>query len=386
MTVKDLAEKYQDQIIAWRREIHANPEIAWEEKHTGDRVAAELEKMGIETRRVAQTGVVGLLKGDKPGKTVALRSDMDALAITEATGVPYQSKNPGIMHACGHDGHVAMLLGAAKILSQKRSDIHGAVKFIFQPAEEIGQGAVKLIAAGVLEDVAAILGIHLWPELVSGKVSVAAGPRMASADKFKITVRGKAGHGSLPHQGIDAILAAAAITMNLQSISSREVAPLEPAVITIGKVAGGSSWNITCDEVTLEGTTRCFSHEIRNSFPAMIERIMSSTAAAYRAQAKLDYIPIAPPIINDPAVAQIVSAALQKLYGDSSAGTVERVMVGEDFAFLCEKIPGVMAFLGVGNKEKQTDYPLHSDKFNIDEAVLPCGAALHAQFALDFLR
>ena len=386
MKVSDGAEACKDQIIAWRREIHARPEVAWEETNTGNRVFELLESFGIEAVRIAGTGVLGILKGSKPGKTVALRADMDALAITEATDVPYKSKNAGVMHACGHDGHTAMLLGAAKILSQLKNEICGNVKFIFQPAEENGQGALKLLDTGVMNGVDAILGLHLWPDLPSGKVSLVPGPRMASADKLKITVRGKSSHGSMPHQGIDAILAASAIIMNLQSVSSREVAPLEPAVITIGKLAGGTGWNITCDEVVLEGTTRCFSHEVRKNFPLAIDRIIQNTAASFRAQADMEYIAIAPPLINDTQIAKLAAASLDKLFGDNIAGDIEKVMGGEDFAYLCEKTPGAMAFIGIGNKEKQTDYPLHSDKFNIDEDVLPIGAALHAQFALDFLN
>ena len=386
MTVRDSAEQLKEQLVSWRREIHTYPEIAWKEIKTGNLIAKELETLGIEVTRVANTGVIGLLKGEAPGKTVALRADMDALAIEEATDLPYKSKNPGAMHACGHDGHVAMLLGAAKILSQMKSELNGTVKFIFQPAEEIGLGALKLIEAGVMEGVDAIMGIHLWPDLPSGKVSLVAGPRMASADKIKITVRGKSGHGSMPHQGIDAILAASAIIMNLQSISSREVAPLDPAVVTIGKITGGTSWNITCDEVILEGTTRCFSHAVRNNFPAAIERIAQNTAASFRAQAEVEYIPIVSPLINDALISQIAAASLQKLYGDNVAGDIEKVMGGEDFSYLFETAPGALAFVGIGNKEQKTDYPLHNDKFNIDEEVLPIGAALHAQFALDFLN
>lgn len=386
MNVRELAEAYKDQIIAWRRQLHAHPEVAWEETWASAMVAAELESLGLEVARVAKTGVIGILKGEKPGKTVALRADMDALAVTEAADVPYKSQNPGKMHACGHDGHMAMLLGAAKILSQLKNNISGTVKFIFQPAEEIGLGAPKLIEAGVMEGVDAILGIHLWPDLPSGKVSLAHGPRMASADKLKITVRGKSGHGAMPHQGIDAILAASAIIMNLQSVCSREVAPLEPAVITIGKFTGGTSWNITCDEVTLEGTTRCFSHEVRKNLPLAIDRIVKNTAASFRARADIDYIPINPPVINAPLISEIAAASLRNLYGGDILGELEKVMGGEDFAYLCETIPGAMAFIGIGNKEKKTDYPLHNDKFNIDEDALPIGAALHAQFALDFLN
>jgi amidohydrolase len=209
---------------------------------------------------------------------------------------------------------------------------------------------------------------------------------MAAANRFFITVKGKAGHGSMPHQGVDAILAAAAITMNLQSVVSREIAPLEPAVVTIGRFTGGTTWNIICDEVELEGTTRCFSREIHKNYPAVVERIVNSTAAAYRAEvADFRYIRIAPPTINDPLVAKVGAEALRKLYGEDILGEMEKVMGGEDFAYFQELVPGAMAFIGTGNREKGTDVPLHTDKFNIDEDVLPVGAALHAQFALDYL-
>lgn len=385
MNVRDRAEQWKEEIVSWRRQIHMHPEIAWEEIATGQFAADKLEELGIGVTRVAKTGVVGILQGSRPGKTVALRADMDALAITEATDVPYKSKNPGVMHACGHDGHVAMLLGAAAILSQLRSSLSGTVKFIFQPAEESGQGALRCIEAGVLDGVDAIFGIHLWADLPSGKVSLVPGPRMASADQLRITVRGKSGHGSMPHQGVDAILAAAAIVMNLQSVCSREIAPLEPAVITIGKFTGGTGWNITCDEVMMEGTTRCFSREVRKELPRAIERMAASTAAAFRAQAAVEYIPIAAPLINDPHVTGIAARALRELYGDSVPGELEKVMGGEDFAYYGELAPGAMAFIGVGARDRET-HPLHSDKFTIDEAVLPIGAALHAQFALDFLN
>jgi amidohydrolase len=386
MNVRDAAERLKDEIVAWRRRIHACPEIGWETHETGKLVAAELEKMGIAVTRVANTGVLGVLKGGEAGGTVALRADMDALPITEATNVPYKSQNPGAMHACGHDGHTAMLLGAAKILSGMRASLRGTVKFIFQPSEEIGGGALGFIDAGAVKGVDAILACHLWPDLPSGKVSLVPGPRMAAADKFFITVKGKAGHGSMPHQGVDAILAAAAITMNLQSVVSREIAPLEPAVVTIGRFTGGTTWNIICDEVELEGTTRCFNREIHKNYPAVVERIINSTAAAYRAEvAGFRYIRISPPTINDPLVAKVGAEALRKLYGEDILGEMEKVMGGEDFAFFQELVPGAMAFIGTGNREKGTDVPLHTDKFNIDEDVLPVGAALHAQFALDYL-
>jgi len=385
MNVKELAEQYRNEIIAWRRDFHAHPELALEEFETADKVARELEKLGIKVTRVGKTGVLGTLTGNHPGKTVALRADMDALAIVETTGVSYQSKNAGVMHACGHDGHTAMLLGAAKILSQLKDEIRGTIKFIFQPAEEVGLGALQFLEAGILEGVSAVFGAHLWPDIPTGKVSLEAGPRMASVAKIKITVKGASVHGSMPNLGVDAIVAAAAIVMNLQTISSREISPLEPVVVSIGKFAGGTSWNILCDEVVMEGTTRSFSRETKNKLCEMIERVARNTAASLRAEAHVEYAETAPPTINDPHVSKIAAGALKKLYGEGAAVEAPKVMGGEDFAYLMEAVPGAFALIGSGNKEKETSLPLHQGKFNIDEDALPIGAALHAQFALDFL-
>ncbi len=385
MQVKQMAEQIKEDIIGWRRSFHQNPELAWGEINSGLLIANELTKLGIEVKRIAGVGVLGILKGDQPGQTVALRSDMDALPVTEATDAAYKSTNIGVMHACGHDGHMAMLLGAAKILSQMKSEIMGTVRFIFQPAEEIGEGALKILDEGIMEGVHAILSIHLWPDLTTGKVSLDPGPRMASGDKLKITVRGKSGHGSMPHQGIDAITVAGAILSNLQSINSREVNPLEPVVVTIGKFHGGSRWNVICDEVVMEGTTRAFNPEVRNKLEAMIARIVKNTAATFRAEAELEYTYITPATINDPVISQIARKALTKIYGDEILIEAPKVMPGEDFAHLCGVAPGVIAFLGTGNKEKETTYPLHHEKFNIDEDALVIGTSLHAQFALNFL-
>ncbi|QSQ09216.1 putative hydrolase YxeP [Koleobacter methoxysyntrophicus] len=386
MNVRELAEKYRDVIVAWRREFHENPELTGEEIRTGNRVQEELEKMGIEVRRMARTGVLGILKGKTPGKTVALRADMDALPVTEANEIPYKSKNPGVMHACGHDGHVAMLLGAAKILSQMKDELKGTVKFIFQPAEESAWGAKNMLEEGAMEGVTGILGIHLWADLPCGKVSLEAGPRMASTDIFKIFVKGKSGHGSMPHQGIDAIVAASAIVLNLQSIVSRETSPLEPAVVSIGKFNGGARWNVLCNEVVMEGTTRCFNTEIQENFPGMIERIAKNTAEAYRAEAEVEYTVGTPVLINDADMSRLAAGAITKLYGLNALVEMEKVMGGEDFAFLSRTAPGVMAFVGAGNKAKGACYPHHHEKFNIDEDALPIGTSLYAQFAVDFLN
>lgn len=385
MKIRKLVEKYEDQIITWRREFHENPELSGEEIRTSERVCEELKKVNIEVKRIGKTGVLGILEGNKPGKTVALRADMDALPIQEANNIPYKSKSKGIMHACGHDGHTAMLLGAAKLLSQMRDKIKGRVKFIFQPAEESSQGASMMIKGGAIEGVDAILGIHLWADLAVGKVSVDPGPRMASTDMFKITIKGEGGHGSMPHQGVDAILAGSAVVIDLQSIVSREINSLDPAVLSIGKFCGGERWNILCDKVLMEGTARCFNNQVRDNFPVMIERVTKKTAEAYRAEGELEYILLTPPLINSLEMSKIALESLIKNFGKESVVELEKVMGGEDFAFFAQEVPSVFAFVGARNEKKGANHPHHHRKFNIDEDALVIGTSLYSQFALDFL-
>jgi len=385
MKIRELVEKYEDQIIDWRREFHENPELSGEEIRTSERVCEELKKVNIKVKRIGKTGVLGILEGSKSGKIVALRADMDALPIEEANNIPYKSKNKGIMHACGHDGHIAMLLGAAKLLSQMRDKIKGTVKFIFQPAEESAQGASMMIKGGAIEGVDAILGIHLWADLVVGKVSLESGLRMASVANFKITIKGRGGHGSMPHQGVDVIVAASAVVMDLQSIVSREINPLESAVVTIGKINGGEARNILCDKVTLDGTTRCFNNQIVDKLPAIMERVVRKTSEAYRAEGKLEYTIVAPPLINDINLSNISSQALIKNFGEEIIVKLEKIMAGEDFAFYAQKAPIAFAFVGARNEDKGAKYPHHHRNFNIDEDALVVGTSLYSQFALDFL-
>jgi len=387
MNVRELSEKYKEELIALRREFHKNPEISWKEIRTGNRVEEELKKIGIKVKRIAKTGIVGTLKGREGNKVVALRADMDALPIEEANNdISYKSKNTTVMHACGHDSHTAMLLIAAKVLWELRDQVKGTVKFIFQPAEEAIQGAKKMLDEGVMEGVDAILGIHIWSQLPTGKVSLEPGPRFAAIDRFKITVKGKGSHGAVPHLGVDAIVAASAMVMNLQSIVNREIDPLEPAVVSIGKINGGFNFNVICSEVVLEGTTRSFNQDIQNCFPLMIKRIVDNTASSFNAKAEIDYTVGALSCINDPIISQIAKASITKLYGEDIVANFEKTMAGEDFAYFSQTIPGIMAFLGGGNQEKNTTYPHHHEKFNIDEDALPIGTSLYAQFALDFLN
>lgn len=387
MNVRELSEKFRNEIITLRREFHQNPELSWQEIRTSKRVEEELMKIGIDVQRITNTGIVGLIKRKEGNKVVALRADMDALPIQEANiDIPYRSKNDGVMHACGHDSHTAMLLIAAKILWELKDQFEGTVKLIFQPAEELIQGAKKMLEEGVLEGVNAILAIHIWSQLNSGKISLESGPRLAAGDRFKITVKGKGSHGAIPHMGIDTIVVASAIVMNLQTIVSREIDPLEPVVVSLGKMNGGVNFNVICDEVVIDGTTRSFNIDIQKNLPLIIKRIIKKTASSFNAHAELKYMEGALPCINDPVVSEIAKKSITKLYGDGVISHLKKSMVTEDFAFFSQKVPGVIAFLGGGNELKKSTYPHHHEKFNIDEDVLTIGTSLYAQFALDFLN
>ena len=387
MNVRELSEKYQNEIVALRREFHQNPELSWQEYNTAARIEKELNKIGInDTKRIVGTGVVGSIKGEKGSKVVALRADIDALQVQEENDTSYRSKNDGIMHACGHDAHTAMLLGAAKVLWELREQFEGTVKLIFQPAEEVIEGAKKMLEEGVLEGVDSILAIHVWSELPSGKVSLEEGPRFAAGDRFKIAIKGKGSHGAMPHMGIDAIVAASAVVMNLQTIVSREIDPQEPAVISIGKIEGGENYNVICDSVMIKGTARSFNLQVQKKFPLLLERIIKHTASSFNARAELEYMEGALPCINDPAISKIAKGSITKLYGNNIVVPYNKTTATEDFSFFLNKIPGVIAFLGTYNEEKGVIYPHHHNKFNIDEDILSIGTSLYAQFAIDFLN
>lgn len=384
MEIRDLAKKHKQYVIDLRREFHMYPEPSLQEVRTSKRIKEELEKMGIPCVSVANTGVVATIEGKQKGKTVALRGDIDALSVCEANEIEFKSKNEGFMHACGHDCHASMLLGAAKVLNEIKEEIKGTVKLFFQPAEEVAAGAKNMIKEGVLEGVDGVFGMHVWSDLECGEVCVEEGPRMASADLFTITVKGKGGHGSAPQQGIDAVVASSAIVMNLQSIVSRELSPLESAVVSVGALKAGSRFNVIASEGILEGTTRCFNMKIRENFPQMIERIAKDTASSFRAEAELHYEFATPVVINDPKCSKIATEAVHKL----GAKTVhlEKLMGGEDFAEFMNRVPGVIALVGVGNETKGACYPQHHPNFTVDEDGLEIGTALYVQYAIDFLE
>ena len=386
MNVKELVNKNKQYVIDMRREFHMYPEPSWEEVRTSQRVKEELDKMGIPNAIVGGLGVVATIEGEQKGKTIGLRADMDALQVQELNDIPYKSKNEGIMHACGHDGHTAMLLGAAQILNDIKKEIKGTVKLFFQPAEEVAQGGLKMMEEGIMEGVDGVFGIHLWADIPVGLVSVEAGPRMASADVFKIIVEGKGGHGSMPHQGVDAVVAASAIVMDIQSIVSREISPLDPAVVSLGSFHSGTRFNVIASEAILEGTTRCFNPEVRKLFKERMERVITSTANSYRASGKLEYTFMTPSVINDPKCSEIAEKSVEKLWGKESLHKFEKIMGAEDYAFFLEKAPGILAFVGAKNPAKGADSPHHHGRFNIDEDSLEIGTALHVQYALDFLN
>lgn len=386
MNVKELANKYKDYVISLRREFHMYPEASWQEFKTSAHIKEELEKLGIPYVPLVKTGLVATIKGSKPGKTVALRADIDALQVNEQNEVDYKSQNEGLMHACGHDNHIAMLLCAGRILNDMKAELAGTVKLIFQPAEEVATGAKRMIAAGALEGVDSIFGMHVWSDVDSGTVAIEPGPRMASADMFKITLTGKGGHGSAPHQGIDAVVAASALVMNLQSAVSRELSPLEPAVLSVGSLHAGTRFNVIASEAVLEGTTRSFNPDIREQFPVILERIAKETAATYRAEASVEYTYGTPPVINELTCSKIAEEAVKKLKGPQALASLGKIMGGEDFAEYMEKIPGAIAFLGVRNPAVGASFPQHHPQYNVDEAALELGAGLYAQVAVDMLK
>ena len=361
--------------------LHTIPEKGFEEYKTSEFVLKELEKMGFENinKGVAGTGIIVTIDSKKEGPVFAIRADMDALEFI----IDGEKK---MIHACGHDGHTSMLLGAAKVLNDIKDSINGTVKLFFQPGEEVGKGARAMIQDGAMEGVDSVFGIHLWTDVESGTISVEEGPRMASADFFKITVKGRGGHGSLPHQGVDAVLASSAIVMNLQSMVSREVSPLEPLVVSVGVLNSGTRFNVIASEAILEGTIRLFNPELRKQIPGILERIAKSTAEAYRADAELEYGYLTPAVINDKECSKIATDAAIKLFGEDCITLFEKVTGAEDLAEFMNIAPGALAFVGARNESKGACYPHHHGCFNIDEDALEIGTALYVQYAVDFLN
>lgn len=383
---KALSQALAPYITERRRYYHARPELPGNEQHTCQAIARDLEAMGISVRPVSTChGLVGTLRGALPGaRTVGLRTDIDALAFSEQTGFLFSSQNSGVMHACGHDAHIAMLLGAARLLSDNREALHGTVRFLIQPEEESVLGSRKMIAGGALDGVDAIYGAHVWDALESPLIDVTSGPRMAGCDMFTIRVRGRSAHGAAPHQGIDAIVAACAMVQDLQIVVSRETNPADPLVVTVGTIHGGKAFNIIANEVVMEGTVRYFSSAKRPE--DMIRAIVQGVAAAHGASAELAYHYGNQPVVNDDeALNRIARDAVVSLYGEAGLGHMAPTMSSEDFAAYAQKIPALFAFVGSHNAEKGLVYPNHHEKYSADEAALPRGAAVMAKFSMDYL-
>lgn len=386
MNFKEAAQQTENYIIRNRRYLHEHPELSEKEEKTTEYIVKELKDLGLEPHRFENCyGCYVDIKGDKPGKIVALRADIDALPIKEETGLEFASQN-GCMHACGHDTHMAMLLGAVKMLNDVKSEINGTVRAIFQPSEETATGAQAVIKEGVLEGVSAIYGSHIWGNFDAPLVSVESGKRMASCSSFKIEIEGRTAHGSAPNLGVDAIVVAASVIMNLQTYVSRNNDPLNPLVLTIGTIEGGSRFNVIPGKVTMEGTVRAFDSDL-DRIPNAMRRIIDGTAETFGAKAKLDFKWMTIPVINDnEELNTIAQNAVKKLYGEDGLGHLDTMMGSEDFSFYMGKVPGVFSFLGSRDTEKGYIYTNHQEQYTVDEGLLKRGAAVYAQFAFDYLE
>jgi len=380
---EEVREGVGEMIVALRRDIHCEPELGFDTEKTAGKVLAALDGLPLDIRTgVAENGVVATLKGEGAGPTVGLRADMDALPILEETGLPFASEVDGTMHACGHDGHTSMLVGAAHALSGMRERMNGTVKFFFQPAEEGGGGGKIMVEEGVADDVASIFALHLWPGLPFGKAATKAGPIMAAADAFEMTVRGAGGHGAMPHLTADAITMAAQIVTALQTVVSREVDPVEPAVLTVGEIGAGTAFNIIPETARLGGTVRTLNEDLRRRMPERIEHIARGVAQGMRGDAEIDYEFSYPVTMNDEGAANRALSVIGELFGEENKLELPNPSMGaEDFAFFLQKIPGAFIWLGVG----QDISGLHTSTFAFDEEILPLGSALLTALALESL-
>ena len=383
MNVYKLAKENKDYIFNLRRYFHENPELSWQEINTTKRIAEELDKLNIPYKLLPKTGLIATLEGNKKKPIIGLRGDIDALPVNEKRECEFKSKFEGKMHACGHDSHIAMLLGAAKILSENRSKLDCTIRFIFQPAEEVIQGAKTLLDEKEVMECDNLMAIHIFPYLPVGTISVEEGPRFTSADTIKIKVKGKGGHGSMPHQTVDPIIAAAHLITNIQTIASREINPNETCVVSICTVHAGTLSNIIPNDIELTGTVRTFNPEVREKLPKIIERIIKNTCSTFRADYEYEFIFGTPATINEKESSKRAERAVKKILGEKGLVKYEKTPGGEDFAWLLEKIPGYLAFVGCKNEEKDFIYPLHHEKFGIDEEGMINGAALFVQYVLE---
>ena len=382
-----LAHALAGQLTAWRRDLHRHPETAFQEERTAGVVADHLVRLGMEVQTgVGRTGVVGILEGAQAGPTAMLRFDMDALPIHEATGLPFASQASGKMHACGHDGHTAIGLGVATLLAGQQERLAGRVKFVFQPAEEIAQGARAMISDGVLANPApdVMFGLHLWSQIPLGQAVVKAGPLWASSDRFALEIVGRGSHGAMPHQGIDAIAVAAYAIAQLQTIVSRDRDPLEPAVLSIGTIRGGDAFNVLAERVQMSGTLRTFDLATRARILERMDALLAGVCTAHSASYQLTWRDFTPPVINDAAATEHLRVAAAAVLGEAAVDGGPMMMVAEDVSEFLNRTPGSFFVLGAMPESTRPE-PHHSPRFDIDERALPLGAAILAQATCDWL-
>ncbi len=370
----------QPQLVQWRRHLHQRPELGFQEHLTAQFVSEKLTAWGIAHQTgIAQTGIVAVIEGKNPGSVLAIRADMDALPICEENEVSYRSLHDGIMHACGHDGHTAIALGTAYYLAQHREDFRGTVKIIFQPAEESPGGAKPMIEAGVLHnpDVDGIVGLHLWNNLPLGTIGVRTGALMAAVECFSCVLKGRGGHGAIPHQTIDSIVVAAQIVNSLQTIIARNVNPIDSAVVTIGELHAGTASNIIADRATMSGTVRYFNPNFDGFFAQRVEQIIAGVCHSHGASYELNYWKLYPPVINHPQMTKLVSSvALDVVETPLGIFPECQTMGGEDMSFFLEEVPGCYFFLGSANPSQGLAYPHHHPRFDFDETVLSLGVEM----------
>lgn len=386
LVLREVEQIHQAQ-VNWRRHLHQHPEISNEEIKTTEFLTKQVTQLGLQILPIKmETGLLAELRGTKPGPTIAIRTDIDALPITEQTNLPYASKYTGKMHACGHDMHMATILGTATVLSKFREHLNGTVRFIFQPAEEMPPGGARpMIANGALKNVEKIFGLHVDPHVSVGKIGLRDGVAMASVTDFDLIIHGHGGHAARPHLAADAIVAAAEVVDAIQKIVSRDIDPISPVAITFGKIEGGTARNVIADQVKLVGTARSLNSATAKALPKLIKKSAESVCKARGTRLEMNIIAAYPVLSNTPAVNRLYHKNFERLYGKGKIEITEPVLGGEDFACYLEKVPGAMFRLGVGNPKINADQPWHSPKFKVDESALKAGTALLALSALDVL-
>ena len=391
MSILDKASAIADRLTEIRSDFHSHPELSFNEERTAKKVEEILKELALDDVQtgVAGTGVVALLRGGSPGRTIALRADMDALPIQEENNVPYKSQNDGVMHACGHDVHVTALLGAAMVLSRMREQLRGNVKFIFQPAEEVAGGGKAMVDAGALSSppaAEAAVALHVWPGLEEGKIGVKAGPFMANMDKFEIVLRGPGGHGAMPHLTSDPVATAAQVICALQTIVSRSVSPIQPAVLSVCMIQGGHAFDIIPEEVKMVGTVRTLDDQVKADVVKRAEEIVKGIAGTMDIDSVFTYLDGCPSLGNDPHIVEIIKKAGSALLGSENVLEMEPTMGGEDFTYFARAVPGALFCLGVTNESKGLTGSIHTSTFDVSPRSFVLGAALLSQVALTYLN